>query len=84
MQSVPHRTGLVDTATAAGLPPAPPRTESFAAPFSVDVGADIDWRITQGFSLFAEAHNLADMKLYRYAYYPEYGINFTAGVKFVF
>ena len=84
VQSVRHWTVFVYPASASGIAPAPPRMESFAAPFSVDVGADIDWRITQGFSLFAEAHNLADMKLYRYAYYPEYGINFTAGVKFVF
>lgn len=84
LQSVRHWTMFVYPSSASGIAPTTPRTESFAAPFTVDVGADVDWRITQGFSLFAEAHNLADMKLYRYAWYPEYGINFTAGVKFVF
>ncbi len=84
LQSVRHWTVFVYPSVASGIASATPRREAFAAPFTVDLGADIDWRITQGFSLFAEAHNLADMKLYRYAWYPEYGINFTAGVKFVF
>lgn len=84
LQSVRHWTMLVYPTPPPGSPAQTMRVESFAAPFTVDVGVDVDWRITPGFSLFAEARNLADMKLYRYAYYPEYGINFTAGVKFVF
>lgn len=84
LKSVRHWTMLVYAVPPAGSAGTPLRVESFGAPFSVDVGADFDWRITSGFSLFAEAHNLADAKLYRYAWYPEYGINFTAGVKFVF
>lgn len=84
MQSVRHWTSLVYPTPPPGSPAMTMRVESFSAPFTIDVGFDVDWRITQSFSLFAEAHNLADMKLYRYAYYPEYGINFTAGVKFVF
>lgn len=83
MQSVRHWTLLPGTALP-GDPSAAVGADTFRAPFGVDVGVDVDWRITPGFSLFAEAHNLANMKLYRYAFYPEYGINFTAGVKFVF
>lgn len=59
-------------------------SDTFDAPFSADVGVDFDWRVTPGFSLFAEGYNLACMKLYRYAFYPEYGAGFVAGVKFVF
>lgn len=83
LQSVRHWTVLSGTSLPGGGVEAVD-AETFAAPFGVDVGVDFDWRITPGFSLFAEAHNLANMKLYRYAFYPEYGINFTAGVKFVF
>lgn len=59
-------------------------SDTFDAPFSADVGVYADWRVTQGFSLFVEGSNLACMKLYRQAFYPEYGAGFVAGVKFVF
>lgn len=57
---------------------------SFRAPFGVDLRVHVDWRISGKITLFAEGRNLADRKLYRYAFYPEYGANCTLGVKLDF
>jgi len=35
-------------------------------------------------TLFAEGRNLCDAKLYDWAYYRDYGVGFTAGVKLQF
>ena len=43
-----------------------------------------DWKITGRLGLFAEGDNLLNQRLYRYPWYPEYGANFTAGIKFAF
>lgn len=59
-------------------------TGVYHAPFTVDLSADVDWRISDGCSLFGEVRNIANMKLYDYPYYRGYGINFTVGVKLTF
>lgn len=56
----------------------------FEAPFGVDLRVNLDWRISGKVTLFAEGRNLANRKLYRYAFYPEYGANCTVGVKLDF
>ena len=38
------------------------------------------WKVSGRVTLFAEGRNLLDRRLYDYAWYPEYGANFTAGV----
>lgn len=61
-----------------------PSGEVFVAPFVCDVRADIDWRITRAFALFAEARNLAGCALYEQPLYRGYGVRFTAGVRLEF
>lgn len=53
----------------------------FEAPFGVDLRLNFDWKVSSRVTLFAEGRNLADRKLYDYAWYPEYGANFTMGIK---
>ncbi len=53
---------------------------SFEAPFAFDLRADVVWKVSGRVTLFAEGRNLLDRRLYDYAWYPEYGANFTAGV----
>lgn len=54
---------------------------SFEAPFAADVRVDFEWRVSRRVSVFAEGRNLANARLYEYAWYPEYGASFTLGVK---
>ena len=61
-----------------------PSGEVFVAPFVCDVRADIDWRITRAFALFAEARNLAGCALYEQPLYRGYGVRVTAGVRLEF
>lgn len=58
--------------------------ETFTAPLAVDLGVDFEWKISGRISVLAQGRNLADRRLYRFACYPEYGANFTAGVKLNF
>ncbi len=53
-------------------------------PAYVDVGVAADWYVSPKCTVFAEGKNLANMKIYRWAYYREYGANFTVGVKLQF
>ncbi|MBQ7856312.1 MAG: hypothetical protein IJ348_04260 [Alistipes sp.] len=53
-------------------------------PATVDVGVNLDWHISDKCTLFAEGHNLANMNIYRWVFYREYGANFTVGVKMQF
>lgn len=53
-------------------------------PTSVDVGVTADWFASDRCTVFIEGRNLANMNIYRWAYYREYGIHFTAGVKIQF
>lgn len=64
------------TPSHADLYPAP-----FTAPFAADLGLTIDWRVSRSVTIFAEGRNLANQRLYEYAWYPEYGVNCTLGVK---
>ncbi len=57
---------------------------SFTAPFAADLRIDFEWKISGTVALFAEGRNLANRKLYTYAWYPEYGANFTLGAKLNF
>lgn len=53
----------------------------FTAPFAADLSIDFDWKLSRRVTLFAEGRNLLNRKLYEYAWYPEYGANFTLGIK---
>ena len=57
---------------------------AFKVPFTVDLRAHFDWRVSHRVTLFAEGRNLADRRLYDFARYPELGANFTVGVKATF
>ena len=57
---------------------------SFEAPFGVDLRVNFDWKVSGRVTLFAEGRNLCDAKLYDWAYYRDYGVGFTAGVKLQF
>ena len=57
---------------------------SFTAPFAVDLRVTFDWKVSHRVTLFAEGRNLINQSLYRFAWYPEYGANCTAGVKINF
>lgn len=56
----------------------------FSAPFSVDLSASVEWRYRNDVGFFLEGRNLANRRIYPLAYYPEYGIGFTFGVKVQF
>ncbi len=59
-------------------------TTSLILPTDVDVGLNVDWYVTPKCTVFAEGNNLANMNIYKYAFYREYGANFTVGVKLQF
>ena len=54
---------------------------TFEAPFAVDLRVNFDWKVSGRVTLFAEGRNLINRRLYEYPWYPEYGANFTVGVK---
>ena len=56
----------------------------FKVPLTFGLRAFFDWRITDRIGIFAEGDNLLNKRQYRYPFYPEYGANFTAGVKLGF
>ena len=53
-------------------------------PATVDVGLTFDWYASKRCTVFVEGRNLANMNIYKWLYYREYGANFTAGVKLQF
>ena len=57
---------------------------SVKLPMTVDVGLDVDWFVSKHCTIFVEGRNLANANIYRWAYYREYGVHFTAGVKVQF
>lgn len=57
---------------------------AFTSPFAVDLRAHFDWKVSPRATLFAEGSNLLNRRLYEYAWYPEYGADFTLGVKLIF
>jgi len=58
--------------------------KKITVPFYVDLGVDAEWYATKNLSIFVEGSNLANMNMYKWAFYREQGIRFTAGVKFSF
>lgn len=56
----------------------------FESPFAVDVQLDFEWIFSPTITGFIEGRNLANQSLYRFANYPEYGINALLGVKMSF
>lgn len=59
-------------------------TGVMTAPFMVDVQFDFEWIFSSSMSLFVEGRNLANQPIYRFAGYPEYGINGLVGVRMTF
>ena len=53
-------------------------------PATVDLGLTFDWYVSKRCTIFVEGSNLADMNIYKWVYYREYGAGFTAGVKLQF
>ncbi len=53
----------------------------FVAPFYADVRLDVDWQVSKMCTLFAEGRNLANMKIYQWAWYRDLGIHFTVGAR---
>ena len=53
-------------------------------PWYADIGVDFEWKLKEDWRLFVEGSNLANMQIYRIAYYREQGIRCTAGIKFIF
>jgi hypothetical protein len=53
-------------------------------PTTVDLRARFNWFLRPRFALFAEGSNLCNAKLYDWAYYRNYGVGFTVGVKIQF
>jgi hypothetical protein len=53
-------------------------------PATVDLRARFNWFLRPRFALFAEGSNLCNAKLYDWAYYRNYGVGFTVGVKIQF
>lgn len=93
MQSVRHWT----TYTSVNEKPSEPDSDSglnlgrrviglydFKVPVTVDLAARFNWFLSRKVTLFAEGRNLCDAKLYDWAYYRDYGVGFTAGVKLQF
>ena len=54
---------------------------SFKVPFTVDLRAHFDWRVSHRVTLFVEGSNLVNLRLYDFARYPELGARFVAGIK---
>lgn len=53
-------------------------------PTTVDVGLGFDWYVSKKCTIFIEGNNLANMNIYNWVFYREYGASFTAGVKIQF
>lgn len=60
------------------------RMRNLTTPFYADLGLNFDWQVAQRCTVFIEGHNLANMNIYPWAFYREYGANFTVGAKFQF
>lgn len=54
---------------------------TYEVPFAVDLRVNLDWKVSGRVTLFAEGRNLINRRLYEYPWHPEYGANFTVGVK---
>lgn len=58
--------------------------DTFKAHATLNLKASFDWKVSRLVGIFAEGDNLLNHRLYRYPWYPEYGANFTVGVKLAF
>lgn len=56
----------------------------FSTPFTVDLAASVEWQYRNDIGFFLEGRNLLNRRIYPLAYYPDYGIGFTFGVKVQF
>ncbi len=61
--------------------PANMRKRTVITPFYANLSLDVDWKVTKSCSIFVEGRNLANMKIYRWAWYRDLGIHFTAGAR---
>jgi len=61
-----------------------PIRSTFEVPCSIDLRVNFAWKLSSTVGIFAEVHNLLNERIYEYLWHPEYGINFTAGVKLNF
>lgn len=93
MQSVRHWTTytsvyeeIVETNPGPGLNPVRSVVGlyDFKVPVTVDLSARFNWFISRKATIFIDGHNLCNAKLYDWAYYRDYGVGFTAGVKLQF
>ena len=57
---------------------------TLVAPFYANVNLDVDWQVAKHCTLFLEGRNLANMNIYRWAWYRELGIHFMAGARVSF
>lgn len=64
--------------------PANMKMHTVITPFYANVGLDVDWQVAKQCSVFLEGRNLANMKIYRWAWYRELGIHFTVGARVSF
>ena len=48
------------------------------------MGLGFDWYVSKKCTIFIEGNNLANMNIYNWVFYREYGASFTAGVKIQF
>ena len=58
--------------------------QSVRVPATIDLGVNLDWYVTDRCTIFAQGGNLANMNIYHWVFYREYGVNFTVGVKMQF
>ena len=56
----------------------------FKVPVTVDLSARFNWFVSRKAAIFIEGRNLCNARLYDWAYYRDYGVGFTAGVKLQF
>lgn len=61
-----------------------PTYATVTMPASVDLKLYADWRVGKEWTIFVEGNNLLNMPMYRWAFYREMGVSFTAGVKVQF
>ena len=55
--------------------------QTVQTPFYANVSLDVDWKLSKSCSLFLEGRNLANAKIYHWAWYRELGIHFTVGAR---
>ncbi len=61
--------------------PANMEIKKLETPFYANVSLDVDWEVSKHCSLFLEGRNLANMDIYRWAWYRDLGIHFTVGAR---